>query len=66
MTRPVRVALVASAAALVAGVAAVLAIAAAVDARADPGAAILLALVAVWLSQAIGALYRTNRPRRTP
>lgn len=51
-----------SAAALVAGTATVLALAAAERAWGNPASAVLLALAAVWLAQAITLLIR-RRPR---
>ncbi|MFI6228898.1 helix-turn-helix domain-containing protein [Micromonospora echinospora] len=54
------------AAATVAGAAATLALTAAARTWGDPAAALLLALTAVWLGQAIPPLIRTNhRPRTT-
>jgi hypothetical protein len=61
MTRHLRHALVASAAALVAGVTALLALAAAQEAWTSRGAAVLLALAAVWLSQGIRPLLTHRR-----
>jgi hypothetical protein len=61
MTRHLRHALVASAAALVAGVTALLALAAAQEAWTSRGAAVLLALAAVWLSQGIRPLLPHRR-----
>ncbi|GLY21678.1 hypothetical protein [Micromonospora sp. NBRC 101691] len=57
--------LIASAIALTAGAAAVLALSAAARTWGDPAAALLLALTAVWLGQAIPPLVRTNRRSRT-
>ena len=59
--------LAASATALVAGVTAYLALAAVVDAYGDLGAAVAIALTAVWLTQAIRPLltpprHRSRRP----
>jgi hypothetical protein len=65
VTRRIRQALFAAAAALVAGVAALLGLAAATEAWTSRGSAVLLALAAVWVSQVITRLTRRPTPTRT-
>lgn len=58
--------LTASATALVAGVVAYLGLAAVVDAYGDLGAAVAIALTALWLSQTIWTLTRPPHRSRRP